>query len=225
MMLGASASPSVGMVDTTPIPPLVHDMNGNAVLNSTVGQTMIISKNFTNGNDVKIDFVLLIEVRDENGVTQFLAWQTGSASPKSTKTMGVSWTPNSAGEYHIRTFPISNLINPQVLGSVETTQHSVLSEQRTKAYKLQIDDNEYAIEHSLDGGYIRQILYDEDLASTTILLDLSKDSQLSKEFPYELAEQIACSEFHAPGSDDASIEVFVDTIPASKLVYTQDVIL
>jgi hypothetical protein len=206
---------SASIIDRTPVPPIVYDMNGSVVQNSIVGQTVVISNNFTNNGATEIEFTLLVEVRDENGITQFIAWQSSTASHMSTKMMGVSWSPSSPGEYHIRTFPISNLTNPQVLGSVETAQHTVFIGQGNTLYKMEIDGKQYDIEYSLEGGYIENITYDLSLATTTVQVFLTKDSQLSIEFPYEVVEPIVCGAPRVPGGSDIDIEAFVDTIPAT----------
>ena len=131
-----------------------------------------------------------------------------------TKMMGVSWTPNSPGVYPIRTFPISNLTNPQVLGTVEIGQHTVFLGKGNNMYRMEIDGKQYDIEYSLEGGYIENIAYDLSLSTTLIQIVLSKDSQLSIELPYELVDQIICGLPRIPGGSDIDIETFVDTIPA-----------
>jgi hypothetical protein len=207
---------SASIIDRTPVPPIVYDMNGSVVQNSIVGQTVVISNNFTNNGATEIEFTLLVEVRDESGITQYIAWQSSTASPASTKIMGVSWTPNSAGVYHIRTFPISTLTNPQVLGSVETARHIVFNGQGNNLYKMEIDGKQYDIEYSLEGGRITAIHYDFGLATMLVVVETSRDALLTMWVPNEIAsEKMFC---HRDIFPNTMIEVFVDTIPAEVQV-------
>jgi hypothetical protein len=199
----------------TPVPPIIYDTTGKIIQNSTLGQTVIISKNFTNNKVTEVKFMLLIEVRDESGVTQYLAWQTSTASPSSTRNVGVSWTPDRAGEYQIRTFPISNLTNPQVLDAVEIAQLAVLgADERYKVYELMFDGREYGIAYSLDNGSITNIMYEPAIATVLVELNLGRDSELVIELPNEIIfDSINC----AVHPSDIDAEVFADTIPVNEV--------
>jgi hypothetical protein len=65
-------------------------------------------------------FVAFIEVRDASGITLYLAWQSGSLAPSSSAPIEVSWTPELAGEFEIRTFAVSDF-SGDVLSEVATT--------------------------------------------------------------------------------------------------------
>jgi hypothetical protein len=212
--LGIPFDASASIIDRTPIPPIVHDINGNVIQDSTVGQTIVISNNFTNTRDTEVAFILLIEVRDESGITQYIAWQSGTASPMRTKMMGVSWTPNSPGVYPIRTFPISNLTSPQVLGTVEIAQHTVFLEQGNKLYRLELYDKQYEIEYSLESGFIYQIAYDLELATITAGLEgVSSATELTLYIPKAMLDkEFTCVIETIPTSSIDGIVVFVDTV-------------
>jgi hypothetical protein len=90
-----------------------------------VGQQVVLTTTVTNNIDDELPFVALVEVRDSSGITIFLAWQTGVMDAGDRNEVGLSWTPEEAGDYVVRTFVISNLSNPQVLSDVVTTNITV----------------------------------------------------------------------------------------------------
>jgi hypothetical protein len=215
--LGASLS-------FTPMPPTIYDTRGNIIQNSTIGHPVVISKNFTNNSGNEIDFTLLIEVRDESGITQYLAWQTGRASPMATRNAGVSWTPNSAGEYQIRTFAISNLTNPQVLDVVETAQFSVFEPERErKVYSLELDGRKYDIEYSMNSGFIKDVVVDNDLATITLQLErITSDTDLIIELQRELLLAAFSCDQGLVLPEDLDAIAFVDSIQAEIYVIDAD---
>jgi hypothetical protein len=117
---------SVGTLGSaTPSAPTVKDASGGAVGSITTGQQVVLTTTVTNNVDDELPFVALVEVRDASGITNFLAWQTGVMDAGDRTEVGLSWTPENAGDYTVRTFVISNLNNPQVLSEVQTTNISV----------------------------------------------------------------------------------------------------
>ncbi len=79
-----------------------------------LGTQLVLSTTVENSNDAQ-GYVVIIEARNEDGVTHFLGLQ--SVTP-SNATMETSWTPEAAGNYQIRTFAISSLESGQVLTDV-----------------------------------------------------------------------------------------------------------
>lgn len=82
--------------------------------------------------ELEMQFVSLVEVRDESGLTIFLAWQTGEllaadymTNTYNNTTMSFSWLPETPATYEVRTFVISNLENPQILSPVERAEITV----------------------------------------------------------------------------------------------------
>jgi hypothetical protein len=66
-----------------------------------------------------------MEVRNADGVTVSLGWQTGTMRPQGQTEVGMSWIPSDSGEYEVRTFLISDLLNPMVLSGVASSQVTV----------------------------------------------------------------------------------------------------
>lgn len=93
------------------------------------GKQAMLSTVITNNSDQLRSFVGLLEVRESDGVTVFLAWQSGILYPNSQTKIGVSWTPDRPGDYEVRTFAVShldlNLGSPHVLSEVEMLEFTV----------------------------------------------------------------------------------------------------
>jgi hypothetical protein len=113
-------------VDRTPSPAKVYDLDGNLLEQITVGHQVILSQTFVNDRNVPQSYVGVIEVRDSNGFTVYLAWATGTMAPGGQASIGVSWVASDAGEYEIRTFPLSSLTTPEVLDTIESRSITVV---------------------------------------------------------------------------------------------------
>lgn len=109
----------------TVTPPEPKDVTGETLDEVSVGQQVVLTTNVVNTEASPQSFVALIEVRDSNGVTVFLAWQTGTLSANGQTQVGLSWTPDIADDYEVRTFVISDLNNPTILSPVETSNITV----------------------------------------------------------------------------------------------------
>jgi hypothetical protein len=89
------------------------------------GGQLGLSTVIENNADIEQSFVALIEVRNESGITVYLAWQSGSLEPSDSTQIEVSWTPEFGGEYEIRTFAINGFAEGNVLSQVATTSIQV----------------------------------------------------------------------------------------------------
>jgi hypothetical protein len=89
------------------------------------GKQAMLSVEITNPNANPQPLVQLVEVRDTNGVTVFLAWQSMVVDPSGQTEIGVSWTPDRADSYQIRTFAVSGFENPRVLSTVQSTDVTI----------------------------------------------------------------------------------------------------
>jgi len=118
---GAAPTPQT----TTPSAPVLRDVQNRVVDEVTVGQQVVLSTTIVNNIEEDQPFVALVEVRDDTGVTVFLSWQTGTLTPDGRIDVGISWTPEFAGDYQIRTFVLSNLENPQILSPVASSEVTV----------------------------------------------------------------------------------------------------
>lgn len=110
--------------------PTFSDMQGERIREAKAGQQIMIIESVR--NDIYLDdnksMTLLIEVRDQDGVTIYLAWQSAMVSPNDTFSFGTSWiVPDDAVTgtvYEARTFaltfigseaePLSMVLNSEI---------------------------------------------------------------------------------------------------------------
>lgn len=112
----------VGQETTSVIKPSLKEINGNAVQELRTGKQVILSTTVTNNNSNRSQpFTVILEVRDANDVTIYLQWQKGILGPSDISGIGLSWTPERAGNYEIRTFVVSDMLNAEVLSPVATS--------------------------------------------------------------------------------------------------------
>jgi hypothetical protein len=109
-----------GIDATTVGRPVLKDTIGMVNPSLAAGQQVMLSTEIANNNDASQPFVALVEVRDSHGLTVFLQWQTGTLNPSGQAEVGLSWTPDKAGSYYVRTFVVSSLAQEiQVLSAVQ----------------------------------------------------------------------------------------------------------
>jgi hypothetical protein len=110
---------------TSPTPLEPKDQAGNTQSSVSSGQMVILSTDVSNNNPEPQKFMAIIEVRDANGVTLFLGWQSGTLNPDGHTEVGLSWAPKQAGSYQLRTFIISGFQDLEVLSPVKTSELAV----------------------------------------------------------------------------------------------------
>jgi hypothetical protein len=200
------------------------DVNGQAISSVHVGQQAVVQIVLDNAIDSNLPFAVLIEIRNGQGITEYLAWYSGSVDANGTYKFETSWMPSNGClgsdidwrcTYEIRTFAVSNLTNPQVLDAVEMAQIAVLgADERYKVYELMIDGREYGMTYSLDNGSITNIKYEPAIATVLVELNLVGESELVIKLPNEIIfDSINC----AVHPSDLDAEVFADTIPVSEV--------
>lgn len=91
----------------------------------SAGQQLTLSSTVTSPSPAELAFVAIMEVRDSDGITVFIGWQSGTLHPESPGEIGMSWIPQDRGDYQVRTFIISDLIDPQVLSAVTLSEVTV----------------------------------------------------------------------------------------------------
>ena len=110
---------------TTPSTPGLRDLQGQTLTEIGAGQQAIISIDVRNNENQARPFAGIVEVRDAQGFTTYLQWQTGTLQPNATANIGLSWTPDSPGQYTIRTFVVSQIQNPSALSEISQTTVNV----------------------------------------------------------------------------------------------------
>ena len=102
----------------TPTAPRLADLGGLTLSSARAGQQVVVAINLDSDNAKDVPFVGIIEVRNEDGITTTLRWQTGVLAPNSGLDIAASWVPETPGNYEVRSFVVSNLSNPQILSEV-----------------------------------------------------------------------------------------------------------
>lgn len=105
--------------------PVLKDDRGNLLSYVTFGQTVFVSAAFVACSDDEVPFVVIVEARDENNVTVYLQFQTGTLNANGSAESGFSWSPDKAGRYELRTFALSDLLQPQILSQIQTNEVTI----------------------------------------------------------------------------------------------------
>ena len=107
---------------------VVKDQAGNIITETTVGTQVSIEGSVTMDCFQYADDsqTIIFEVRYEQDITTYLAWQMLSEDSGGQITAGVSWTPDKPGKYEVRFFPIVCLSCPMVLSNVVTYEITVV---------------------------------------------------------------------------------------------------
>ncbi|MEM3161226.1 MAG: hypothetical protein QXJ74_10640, partial [Nitrososphaera sp.] len=116
-----------GATSTTPSTPQPEDATGNILDEIPVGTQVIISSTITNNANVAQPFAAVAEVRDADGITVFLTWQTGVLPANGHTDVGLSWTPAAPGDYTVKVFVIDSIAStsPTVLSPIAQSTFTV----------------------------------------------------------------------------------------------------
>ncbi|NOJ28240.1 MAG: hypothetical protein DA330_09550, partial [Nitrososphaera sp.] len=103
----------------SPTNPLVKDFRGEELDEVSTGQQVVLSTTLTNTKSTPQEFAAIVEVRDADGFTVYLQWQTGTLRASGSTDVGLSWTPDAPGTYTVRTFALDAISGaPAVLSPV-----------------------------------------------------------------------------------------------------------
>lgn len=72
-------------------------------------------------------FFVIVEVRNSDEITEFFGWQsiTSLKSAGDEVEIRMSWIPDEAGAYSLRTFAVTGFTNPEALSGVTTLDAAV----------------------------------------------------------------------------------------------------
>jgi len=118
LTIKVSAQARTGIDTIRVVAPVAKDVQGKTLSSVSAGQQVILSTTVVNNNDQSQPFAAIVEVRDSSGITVYLAWQTGTLNPNGRAEVGLSWTPGEAGNYEMRTFTVSEFMDPEILSPV-----------------------------------------------------------------------------------------------------------
>jgi len=80
-----------------------------------VDQQVQIESDLSNSQDRIQNFVYIVQLKNDEGVTISLAWITGALSPYQRLSPALSWTPDKAGMYAAEIFVWESINNPDAL--------------------------------------------------------------------------------------------------------------
>jgi hypothetical protein len=107
----------------------VQDLDGKDSVNIRIGQQVILSTTWMNQWETRDrSFVGIFEIRNDQGVTSYLAFQSGFLRPECSTEMGISWLPEEEGHYQVRIFAVTSFDYPLILSTLQTSELSVTSE-------------------------------------------------------------------------------------------------
>ncbi|NOJ27928.1 MAG: hypothetical protein DA330_07975 [Nitrososphaera sp.] len=115
-----------GVSAVTQSAPVLKDTKGADVPEAMVDQQVILSTEINNNRSIALPFVAFVEVRNSDGQTVFLQWHTGTLNASSVTGVGLSWTPDAAGNYTVRVFVVDDIANPSIISPVSESQITVL---------------------------------------------------------------------------------------------------
>lgn len=109
---------SLGIPSVT-VPKLISP--GHCAVMPIANPYLVLTTSLTNNYDYDLQFVILLEVRDSDGVTQLLESHSGSVAGNGRTEVGSLWRfPQESGQYELRAFAISNFTMPMILTEVKS---------------------------------------------------------------------------------------------------------
>lgn len=102
----AFSPPSVSLLE-----PIAKNMAGDVIHEVAVGgqAELVLSFYNTVSGEEDLSFGAIIEVRNSDDVTIFLAWQSGKVAPDKQYHFSTSWNPEQEGVYYLKTRVITAL--------------------------------------------------------------------------------------------------------------------
>ena len=103
----------------------VVDQQGSPLSSISAGQQIIISNKIQNGKNAEQNFAYIVQIKDKDGFTVMVSWVQGSLVPSQSFDLGISWVPDTAGEYSAEVFVWEGIANPVPLTGIKTAQLTV----------------------------------------------------------------------------------------------------
>jgi len=161
MMLTSESAHATAAAVTGLRPPELKDTQGKNVGSASTDQLVIISTTIFENRDAELVYAVIVEVRDKDGVTVYLEFQTGTLDKGDSSEIGISWRPNDVGSYELRAFAITNFTSPEILTGVAISQVSVLDACNEPVCRIFGDSTSYresydkiqASEHTFVGSF------------------------------------------------------------------------
>jgi len=111
----------------------IIDSFGNSINSPAVGEQIQISSDVANGMNREQKFAYLVQIQDDSGTTELLAWIDGTLNPGSSFSVSSSWIPQKEGDYTATMFVWESIDNPTALSPPISLGFTVISEDVKKA--------------------------------------------------------------------------------------------
>ncbi len=106
--------------------PSFVDKSGNELAKAEVGKTMEIKTRISNNIDQNMTFTYLVQIKDSDDFTLFLAWQDGiTVKPRKVVEPAIAWIPDTSGKLKVEIFVWRSIENPVPLSQVKSTTLAV----------------------------------------------------------------------------------------------------
>jgi hypothetical protein len=181
----------------------LRDGGGERVKQLQVGQQVSIMATVRNHLESDQQAVILVEIRDGSGITEYLAWQSAKIRGNSNYTFDTSWMVEMGcfgapvecnSNYQARSFAFTSLGNTQVLGVVTTVEGiEVIDESQNgiTAFDISVDGKVYGLEYSLGSGNVETITADSQGGSMMLSFrKVSTDTELTVTLSKELMDAV-----------------------------------
>lgn len=104
--------------------PVVRNLAGSSS-QLLVGSQLGLGVTLENNSDTPQPFVVLVDIRDADGLSVYIAWQGGNMEAAGNASIEVSWIPELAGDYEVRTFAVSSLDDGTVISEVASSAATI----------------------------------------------------------------------------------------------------
>ncbi|MFQ5969261.1 MAG: hypothetical protein ACE5J2_02030, partial [Nitrososphaerales archaeon] len=104
---------------------VVLDQTGSATETAGIGEQLTIQSEVTNNQNIIQSFAYIVQIKDSNDLTVKISWMTGELEPNQSLQVGISWVPDSAGDFTVEVFVWESIDTPVPLSPVHTTSLNV----------------------------------------------------------------------------------------------------
>ena len=111
----------------------IVDSFGNSINSPAVGQQVQITSDVANGQNREQKFAYLVQIQDDSGATESLAWIDGTLNLGSSFSPSSSWIPQKEGDYTATMFVWESIDNPTALSPPISLEFTIISEDEKKA--------------------------------------------------------------------------------------------
>lgn len=195
----------------------LHNVSGHEIDTVEVNQQSVIRVTMHNNDESEWPFVILVEVRDGDGVARYLAWQSGKIGSNENYTMETSWIPSDDGtNYQIRSFAVTEFEHPKILspaysvGGITVIESPYYTSPGQLHYDLIINNQTFQIDYyfSNGNGKVARIEADTETKNMVFHLVTPRDSYLSVILPKGLIPFV-----FVEGMLSEELPIFVDEVP------------